>query len=96
MDRLDELVDGFRAAGLTIDTVVSGTPVALPAAVDLVAYRAVQESLTNVRKHAGNAARRGRTRLPTGVFGLTVTNTGTGPGSRAGRHGSPTRPADSA
>ena len=57
MDRLDDLVDGFRAVGLTIDTVVSGTPTALPAAVDLVAYRAVQESLTNVAKHAGKTAR---------------------------------------
>ena len=56
MGQIGELIDGFRGVGLTIDTVASGRPCALPAAVDLVAYRAMQESLTNVGKHAVNAA----------------------------------------
>jgi signal transduction histidine kinase len=84
MDRLADLVDGFRAAGLTIDTVVSGTPTALPAAVDLVAYRTVQESLTNVHKHAGKTAAVVELDYRPDVFALTVTNAGTPTGSRSG------------
>jgi len=84
MDRLADLVDGFRAAGLTIDTVVSGVPTALPAAVDLVAYRAVQESLTNVHKHAGRTAAVVELEYRPDVFALTVTNAGTPTGSRSG------------
>ena len=55
VDRIDDLVDRFRGLGLTIETVVSGVPVPLPPAVDLVAYRVVQESLTNAGKHAPGA-----------------------------------------
>ena len=87
LDGLAALIDGFRSVGLSIDTVVRGTPVTLPAAVDLVAYRAVQESLTNVRKHAGNASVVLELDYQPSVFDLTVTNTGTGQGSRrAGRN----------
>jgi len=84
MDQLADLVDGFRAVGLTIDTVVSGTPTPLPAAVDLVGYRAVQESLTNVRKHAGRTATVVELDYRPDVFALTVTNAGTPMGSRSG------------
>jgi signal transduction histidine kinase len=84
MDRLADLVEGFRAVGLTIDTVVSGTPSALPAAVDLVAYRAVQESLTNVHKHAGRTTAVVELDYRPDVFALTVTNAGTPAGSRNG------------
>jgi hypothetical protein len=82
MDRIGDLVEGFRAAGLTIDTVVSGSPVELPAAVDLVAYRVVQESLTNVRKHAGNTAVVVRFDYGPDTFAATVSNAGSGSGSR--------------
>ncbi|GHJ49118.1 hypothetical protein Cs7R123_64600 [Catellatospora sp. TT07R-123] len=51
--RLDELVERFAAAGLRVDLRVTGTARPLPAAVDLAAYRIVQESLTNVHRHAG-------------------------------------------
>ncbi|MEV4416807.1 sensor histidine kinase [Catellatospora sp. NPDC049609] len=53
LDRIDELVDRFATAGLRVEVRTTGQPRALPTAVDLAAYRIVQESLTNVHRHAG-------------------------------------------
>ncbi|MDV5148769.1 histidine kinase [Streptomyces sp. SBC-4] len=50
---LDDLAERARSAGLDVRTSVTGTPVPLPPPVDLAAYRIVQESLTNVTRHAG-------------------------------------------
>ncbi|MFC7534541.1 sensor histidine kinase [Actinoplanes sp. GCM10030250] len=50
------LVDELRSAGMRIDLHIDGTPAAVPAAVDLSAYRIVQEALTNTLKHAGDGA----------------------------------------
>lgn len=53
LERLDELLAGAADAGLQVEVTVTGTPRTLPPAVDLAAYRIVQESLTNVIRHAG-------------------------------------------
>jgi signal transduction histidine kinase len=55
LDALDALVaEGWRA-GQAVSVLVEGDPIALSAGLDLAAYRIVQESLTNARKHAVGA-----------------------------------------
>jgi signal transduction histidine kinase len=49
---LDRLVSGARAAGLAADVRIKGEPRTLPTGTDLAAYRILQESLTNVVRHA--------------------------------------------
>ena len=55
LDRLGELVELTRAAGIPVTVQSVGVAGTLPAAVDLAAYRIVQESLTNVVRHASPA-----------------------------------------
>ncbi|KOG13770.1 sensor histidine kinase [Streptomyces viridochromogenes] len=57
LDRLDELAGTFRSAGLQVEVARADQGTTLPAAVDLAAYRVIQEALTNVRKHAGPEAK---------------------------------------
>jgi signal transduction histidine kinase len=54
---LPRLADRLRAAGLEIEVKIAGDCAGLPPAVDLSAYRIVQEALTNTLKHAGCDAR---------------------------------------
>jgi signal transduction histidine kinase len=52
LDALDSLVDNVGRAGLPVQLHVEGQSFPLPRAIDLSAYRIVQEGLTNALKHA--------------------------------------------
>ncbi len=56
LGELRELLDQARQAGLEVSYTVSGAPRELSEGAELAAYRVVQESLTNTRKHAGRGA----------------------------------------
>jgi signal transduction histidine kinase len=57
----------------------------VPAAVSLAAYRIVQESLTNVRRHAGPASTRVAVRFDDGALEVEVANAAGRPDPGAGR-----------
>jgi len=75
---LAALAESVRAAGLTVDLVVDGDHGALPAAVDVSAYRIVQEALTNVLKHAGPARAEVAVGCADGAVTIEVTDDGPG------------------
>ncbi|MEV8535464.1 histidine kinase [Streptomyces sp. NPDC051211] len=52
LDHVAELVERARAIGLDATLTVEGRAHGVPAAVDRTAYRIVQESLTNIARHA--------------------------------------------
>src|SRR5215468_8514265 len=83
LDRLPALRDAVTAAGAPVTIAVEGEQRPLPPSVDEVAYRIVQESLTNVLRHAGPAARATvRLCYEPAALGITVIDDG-GNGSNA-------------
>src|SRR5438874_10689342 len=83
---LQSLVEQVRASGLPVQLRIEGKPVHLPAGIDLSAYRIVQEALTNVVKHAGDAAAEVVIRYGARVLELDVLDDGHG--RTASRNGS--------
>ncbi|RSN66395.1 MULTISPECIES: sensor histidine kinase [Actinomadura] len=56
LDHVPDLVERARAIGLDATLTIEGRRRDVPAAVERTVYRIVQESLTNVARHAGAAA----------------------------------------
>jgi signal transduction histidine kinase len=78
---LPVLAGRLRAAGLEVSLSIDGDHTALPQAVNVSAYRIVQEALTNVLKHAGPA----RAEVTVGCVdsAVTIEVTDDGPGNPA-------------
>ena len=77
--QLGELLEQTRAAGLAVTFTVQGVPAPLPGGVALAAYRIVQESLTNTRKHGGpDASAQVTLRYCEDVLVLRITDDGRG------------------
>jgi signal transduction histidine kinase len=86
---LDDLLARTRGAGVPVELAVEGEPRPLPQAVDLSAYRIVQEALTNVIKHAGRARTTVRLGYRAEALELTIADAGEGVAdvNGAGGHG---------
>jgi signal transduction histidine kinase len=82
IEQLAGLLEQARAAGLPVSFTVEGVPVPLAAGPALAAYRIVQESLTNARKHGGPAATAAVT-LRFGEDQLVIKVTDDGRGAKA-------------
>jgi signal transduction histidine kinase len=78
LHELDALVEKVRLAGLPVELTVEGESVPVPRAIDLSAYRIVQEGLTNSLKHAGAAHAAVTVRYADGGLQLEVRDDGVG------------------
>ncbi len=89
LDRLPGLRDAVTAAGAPVTIAVEGEQRPLPPRVDEVAYRILQESLTNVLRHAGPAAKATvRLCYEPAALGIHVTDDGTAaPGANGTKTG---------
>lgn len=79
LDRLDDLREQARSAGLTLDVRSAGERFPLPAGVDLSAYRIIQEALTNVIKHADATRAEVTVWYEPALLRLTIADDGRGP-----------------
>jgi signal transduction histidine kinase len=87
--RLDELVSRAVAAGVGVSLEVQGERCWLPASVDLAAFRIVQESLTNIVRHAEAGSARVQLTYGNGDLTVQIDDDGQGPGAQvAGGSGS--------
>jgi signal transduction histidine kinase len=77
LDHLPELIELTRAAGLSVEVTVAGKAPPLPAAVQQAAYRIIQESLTNVARHAGQARVTVRVSYDDGDMHVEIDDNGT-------------------
>jgi signal transduction histidine kinase len=70
-------------SGLPVELTVDGQPRDLPGTVDLIAFRIVQEALTNSIKHAGPASASVTVRFESDILELEICDDGRGAGTEA-------------
>jgi len=78
LDDLEQLVRNTTAQGLTVELAVEGDRRPLPPDLELAAYRIVQESLTNVVKHAATGSARAVLAFAPDGLSIQVTDHGRG------------------
>jgi signal transduction histidine kinase len=81
---VDRLVANIRAAGVRVDVEWRGERRPLPPEVDLAAFRVIQESVTNVVKHAGTQQCRVSVAFAPDDISVTVVDSGPGGGTGGG------------
>ena len=84
---IQDLLTRARASGLEAELHVDGEPATVPPALDLCAYRIVQEALTNAIKHAAPARARVWIRWRHDTLEVEISDDGRGPGSISGASG---------
>ena len=87
LDRLEELVASVRDGGLQVDLRVEGERRPVQGSVDVSAYRIVQESLTNVMKHAKARSVQVLVGYQPEALTVRVVDDGTGPPDGGGTDG---------
>ena len=87
LDAVGALVASLAAVGLRVVVHVTGAPGHLPASLDLTAYRLIQEALTNVLKHAGQARAGVTIGYEPGAVAIEVLDDGTATGTGPRGHG---------
>ena len=88
LDALDALAESVGRAGLPVELRLEGEPIPIPRAVELSAYRIVQEGLTNSLKHARAGRARVTIRYGAEAVEVEVADDGRGPAQSDGRgHG---------
>jgi signal transduction histidine kinase len=85
LSQLEELVGVAAGTEVQVEISVTGAARPLPAVVDLTAYRIVQESLTNVLRHAGATHARVAIRYEPDVLVVQVDDDGGGSPTNGGR-----------
>jgi signal transduction histidine kinase len=81
LDDVDTLLKPARDAGLEATMRTTGEPRALPAAVELSAYRIIQEAVTNVLKHANASRLEVTVDYGPSALSLTISDNGSGAGA---------------
>jgi signal transduction histidine kinase len=84
LDRLDSLLEDVSRAGLPVRLHVEGERFTIPRAIDLSAYRIVQEGLTNALKHADASHADVTVRYRPDELELEVADDGKGPATTNG------------
>jgi signal transduction histidine kinase len=87
LERLNELIQAAREHGADVRLIVRGSVTPLAPGVDLAAYRIVQESLTNARRHAPGAPVEVELGYGEDLLRLRVRDRGPGPSGGEGGHG---------
>jgi len=84
LSQLDGVLALVRTAGLSVDMEVVGQPLAVPPALDLTAYRIVQEALTNTLRHGEATQARVRLTYKPTALEIDVVDDGTATPARDG------------
>ncbi len=87
LSAVQELVDAAKGAGVEVTTDITASPADLSAPVDAAAYRVIQESITNIVRHAGATHAQVKVGLRDGRLHISVTDDGRGSAPNHGTKG---------